>query len=73
MVAAMQASTQWALDTTLTGFAGIYVCVVGSGHYADRFFCFLCVCILSSYLGPYQRLARPDILSLHTSFLVLAV
>ena len=36
---------------------------MGTGHYTDGFCWFLCVCILSPYLGPYQRLARPDILS----------
>ena len=45
---------------------GIYVHIVGTGHYADGFCWFLCVCILSPYLGPYQRLARPDILALLT-------
>ena len=69
----------------LTGFAGMYVRIVGSGYYTDRFCWFLCVCILSPYLGPYllcvcilspcsgpyQRLARPDIL--HCHYLLLAV
>ena len=40
--------------------------IVGSGHYANRFCWSLCVCIVSPYVGLYQRLARPDILSLHT-------
>ena len=40
--------------------------IVGSGHYADGFCWLLCVCILSPYLGPYQRLAQPDILPLLT-------
>ena len=52
-----------------TGFSGIYVHIVGTGHYMDYMdmFCwFLCVCILSPYLGPYQMLVRPDILPLLT-------
>ena len=53
-------------DTCLHGGGYADVHIVGSGQYADRFCWFLCVCILSPYLGPYQRLARPDMLSLHT-------
>ena len=49
-----------------TYFVGIHVHIVGTGHYADLFCWFLCVCILSPYLGPYQRLARPNILPLLT-------
>ena len=49
-----------------TGFAGIYIHIVGTVHYADVFCWFLCVCILSPYVGPYQRLARPGILPLLT-------
>ena len=48
------------------GCPGMYVRIVGTGHYPDRFCWFLCVCIISPYLGPYQRLARPDILPLLT-------
>ena len=45
----------------------IYARILGTGHYADGFCWFLCVCILSLlYLGPYQSLARPDILHLLT-------
>ena len=39
------------------GLVGIYVHIVGTGHYADMFCWFLCVWILSLYLGSYQRLA----------------
>ena len=55
-------------DTCLHGwyFATIYVHIVGTGHYADGVCWFLCNCILSPYLGPYQWLARPDILPLLT-------
>ena len=44
----------------------IYVHIVGTGHYADGFCWFLCVCILSPYLGPYQWLAQSDILHMLT-------
>ena len=40
--------------------------IVVTGHYADGFCWFLCVCILSLYLGPYQWIARPGILPLLT-------
>ena len=41
-----------------------YVHIVATGHYADGYCWFLCVCIHFPYLGPYQRLAQPDILHL---------
>ena len=57
-------------DTCLHGddFAdiGLYVHLVGTGHYADGFCWFLCVDILFPYLGSYQWLAQPDILPLLT-------
>ena len=54
------------------GFVGtdLYVCIVGTSHYVDGFCWFLCVCIHSPYLGPYQRLAQPDIVSGPARYLV---
>ena len=49
-------------DTFLHDSGCADVHMVGSGHYVDGFCWFLRVCILFPYLGPYQWLARPDIL-----------
>ena len=54
------------MNTCLHGGGCADVRIVGTGHYADRFCWFLCVCILFPYIGPYQRLAQPDILPLLT-------
>ena len=56
-------------DTCLHGGGSADVHIVGTGHYADGFCWFLCVCIFSPYLGPYKRLAQPGILPMAVSFL----
>ena len=53
-------------DTCLHGDGPADVRIVATGHYSDRFCWLLCVCILFPFLGPYQRLAQPDILPLLT-------
>ena len=54
------------MKTCLHGGGCADVHIVGTDHYSDGFCWFLCVCILSPSLGPYQRLAQPNILPLLT-------
>ena len=61
-----QHSGHWPLYGQVLLAYHMSVYIVGTGHYVDGFCWFLCICILSMYLGPYQRLARPDILPLLT-------